>query len=178
MQRVLVYGVTGSGKSVAAARLGDVLGLPVTFVDELTWHPGWVAVPTDEQRAAIARVVAGDGRVLDGAYSTWLDLVVERADLVVGLDYPRWLSFQRLLRRTLRLIRTQQPTCNGNTETWRQLWGRESILRWHVQSFPRKRRRLRAWAQANGRPEVLLFRRPRELEAWIAGLDERARRRP
>jgi hypothetical protein len=30
---------------------------------------------------------------------------------------------------------------------------------------------MRAWASPDG-PHVLLFRRPRELEAWIATLDE------
>ena len=43
-RRILVYGVTGSGKSTAAARLGAVTGLPVHLADELTWLPGWVLV--------------------------------------------------------------------------------------------------------------------------------------
>ena len=32
--RILVYGVTGSGKSTAALRIGEVTGLPVTLVDD------------------------------------------------------------------------------------------------------------------------------------------------
>ena len=38
--RVLVYGVTGSGKTTAALAIGARTGLPVTLVDELTWLPG------------------------------------------------------------------------------------------------------------------------------------------
>ena len=33
-RRVLLYGVTGSGKSTAAARLDAALGLPVHLVDD------------------------------------------------------------------------------------------------------------------------------------------------
>lgn len=91
-QRVLLYGVTGSGKSSAALRVAAGTGLPLTLVDELTWLPGWVPVEVSRQRALITEIVAGDRWVLDSAYSHWLDLVLPRVDLIVGLDYPRWLS--------------------------------------------------------------------------------------
>ena len=55
--RVLVYGVTGSGKSTAAVSIGARTGLPVTLVDELTWLPGWVPVDTAVQRQMIGEVV-------------------------------------------------------------------------------------------------------------------------
>ena len=116
--RVLVHGVTGSGKSTAALAIGARTGHPVTLVDELTWLPGWVPVDGDEQRRIIATITAGERWLLDSAYGAWLDLVLPRAELVVGLDYPRWLSLA---------------------------------------------------ASPDG-PEVLLFRRPRDLEAWRATL--------
>ncbi|MCY4725464.1 hypothetical protein NYO98_04165 [Nocardioides sp. STR2] len=59
---------------------------------------------------------------------------------------------------------------NGNVETWRAMASRDSIIVWHFRSFARKRSRMRAWAASPGGPQVLLFRRPRDLEAWIATL--------
>jgi hypothetical protein len=97
--RVLLYGVTGSGKSTAARAVGARTGHPVTLVDELTWLPGWVPVDGSVQRELIGDVVAGERWLLDSAYGAWLDLVLPRAELVVGLDYPRWLSLGRLARR-------------------------------------------------------------------------------
>ena len=58
--RVLVYGVTGSGKSTAALAIGARTGHPVTLVDELTWLPGWVPVDGAVQRDLISEVVAGE----------------------------------------------------------------------------------------------------------------------
>jgi adenylate kinase family enzyme len=168
--RVLVYGVTGSGKSTAAVAIGARTGLPVTLVDELTWLPGWVPVDAAVQREMIGEIVAGERWVLDTAYGAHLDLVLPRAELVVGLDYPRWLSLGRLVRRTVSRVVTQEPMCNGNVETWRKVFARDSIIVWHFQSFARKRARMRAWAASPGNPEVLLFRRPRELEAWLEEL--------
>jgi adenylate kinase family enzyme len=170
--RVLVYGVTGSGKSTAAVAIGARTGLPVTLVDELTWLPGWVPVDAAVQREMIGEIVAGERWLLDTAYGAHLDLVLPRAQVVVGLDYPRWLSLGRLVWRTVSRVVTQEPMCNGNVETWRQVFARDSIIVWHFRSFARKRARMRAWAVTPDGPEVVLFRRPRELEAWIAGLGE------
>ena len=55
-----MYGVTGSGKSTLARRIAAATGLPYHAVDDLTWEPGWVAVPEAEQRRRIARICAGD----------------------------------------------------------------------------------------------------------------------
>ena len=168
--RVLLYGVTGSGKSTAALEIGARTGHPVTLVDELTWLPGWVPVEASRQRELIGEVVAGERWLLDSSYGDWLGFVLPRVEMVVGLDYPRWLSLSRLVRRTVSGAITGEPRCNGNVETLRNMLSRESIIRWHFQSFARKRARMRAWAASSDGPDVLLFRHPRELEAWIATL--------
>jgi adenylate kinase family enzyme len=169
--RVLVYGVTGSGKSTAALAIGARTGHPVTLVDELTWLPGWVPVEESVQREIFGEIVAGDRWLLDSSYGIWLDLVLPRTQLVIGLDYPRWLSLARLVRRTVSGAITKEPRCNGNVETFRKVFDRSSIIRWHFESFARKRDRMRAWAAASDGPEVLLFRHPRDLEAWIMSLE-------
>jgi adenylate kinase family enzyme len=166
-ERVLVYGVTGSGKSEAARRIGAAVGLPVHLVDELTWEPEWVEVPREEQQRRIGAVCDGPSWVLDGAYSFWLDLPLSRADLIVALDYPRLVSLGRLVRRTIRRLVTRETMCNGNVETLRRAFSRHSIVAWHFRSFARKRRRIRSWAAAVDGPPVLHLRRPVDMEAWL-----------
>lgn len=168
--RILVYGVTGSGKSTAAQRIGEVTGLPVTLVDELTWLPGWVPVDADAQLEMIDDITAGVGWVLDSSYGAWLDVVLPRVQLVVGLDYPRWFSLQRLVRRTVHGIVTGTPRCNGNTESLRNALSRDSIVRWHFSSFSRKRARMREWAASPDAPDTLLFSSAAQLEAWLDSL--------
>ena len=169
-RRLLLYGVTGSGKSTAAARVAERTGLPYTSVDDLTWLPGWVAVEPEEPRRIFTDICAGERWVLDSAYGSWRDVVLDRVDLVVALDYPRWRSLSQLLRRTLRRAATRETACGGNTESWRQMVSRDSILVWHFKSFAPKRDRMRAWAAGDQGPPVLLVRSPRELDAWIAAL--------
>lgn len=170
-RRVLVYGVTGSGKSTAAVRLGAALGLPVHLVDEeVGWLPGWVERPDEEQRRIATGLAAAERWVLDSAYGKWLDTVLPRVEVVVGLDYPRWLSLGRLLRRTARRCVRREPVCNGNVETLGKVVAPDSIVVWHFRSFARKRARMRAWEDRPDGIPVLRLRHPRELEAVLADL--------
>ncbi len=168
--RIFLYGVTGSGKSTAATQIAARTGLPLTLVDDLTWEPNWVPVAEDVQRQRMAAVVARDEWVLDTAYTAWLDLVLPRAEMVIALDYPRWFSLQRLIKRSVMRAIDKRQICNRNTESFRQLLTRDSIIAWHFRTFRRKRQLMRDWAAASGPPEVLLFARPEDLETWIESL--------
>ncbi|HEY0698289.1 MAG TPA: AAA family ATPase [Micromonospora sp.] len=168
--RILVYGVYGAGKSTLAQRLAERLGLPWYPVDDLLWEPGWVEVPVALQRSRIEAICRRDRWILDGAYHGWRDVPLARADLVVGLDYPRWLSFSRLLRRTVGRLWTGETVCNGNRESMGSVLSRDSILVWHVTSFGRARRRMRAWQADPAGPPVLLFGSPAALRRWLADL--------
>lgn len=170
-RRIVVYGVTGSGKSTLAARISAVTGIPWHAVDELTWRPGWIEVPPEEQRRVIEMICAGPEWILDAAYGKWLDIPLRRVDVVVALDYPRWFSLQRLVRRTLNRLVRHTPVCNGNYESLRGMISpRDSIIGWHFRSFAHKRSRISAWAADPAGPAVLRLRSPRVTRSFLARL--------
>ena len=165
-QRVVFFGVTGSGKSTAAERYAAAAGLPLTSVDsDIGWLPGWVERDHAEQVRLVEEIAARDAWVLDSFYGKWADLLIHRADAIVALDYPRWFSLARLVRRTVRRMVLREQVCNGNTESFRRVIARDSIIRWHFTSFASKRARIRAYEDA-GLP-VLRFTKPKELEQWL-----------
>jgi adenylate kinase family enzyme len=163
-KRILVYGVTGSGKTTLARGIGEATGLPWHSVDdEIGWLPGWVERPRDEQRDLAARIAASDEWVLDTAYGHWRDVVLARAELIVALDYPRLVSLARLLRRTGRRVVTGERACNGNRESLRQALSSESIIGWHFRSFSSKRDRIATWEADQSSPPVVR-------QAWLEDL--------
>jgi adenylate kinase family enzyme len=170
-KRILCYGVCGSGKTTLARRIGEATGIPWHSADDLAWLPGWVMTSTEWQAEKIAAIVEQDEWVLDTAYGKWIDVTLGRVELIVALDYPRWFSFGRLLKRTVSRAIDKKPICNGNTETWRQMFSRDSILVWHCRSFKRKRERIRAW-EADPDVSVFVFRSARAAEDWVRSLSQ------
>ncbi len=167
--RVLFYGVTGSGKSSAAHAYAKASGLPeYSADDDIGWFPQWQQRTVEEQRRLAADIASRDEWVLDSAYAIWRDTVVPRAELIVALDYPRWVSLSRLLRRSLYRAVSGQLVCNGNTESFRRLLARDSILWWHSQSFTRKHRVIQAMKADPALPPVIVFKRPRDLSRWLS----------
>lgn len=168
--RILVYGVTGSGKTTLAQEIAARTGLPWTEADRLTWEPNWTAVEPAEQRRRFAEICLQDKWILDTAYGAWLDLPLARAQLIVGLDYPRWRSLGRLLKRTAARAIDHREICNGNVESWRGALAKDSIVLWHFRSFTRLRKRMRAWAVDPDAPTTILLRSPKQTEAWLKNL--------
>ena len=66
MQRVLVIGPCGAGKSTLAVELGRKLALPVFHMDQLNWQPGWVESSKVEIRAKLAKITSTDRWLIDG----------------------------------------------------------------------------------------------------------------
>jgi adenylate kinase family enzyme len=173
-KRILVYGVCGSGKSTMARRISEITGIPWTSVDDMAWLPNWVPADDDWQVEQITLICAGDEWILDTAYGKWIDIPLEKADLIVALDYPRWFSFWRLLKRTVSRIRTRESICNGNVETWSKACDADSILLWHMKSWKRKRQRIRVW-QKDPSKRVIAFTTAREADLWLESLQRDSR---
>jgi adenylate kinase family enzyme len=68
MQRILVIGPCGAGKSTAAVELGRQLDLPVHHLDRLHWRAGWVESSREGLLAALAPIVAGERWLIDDNY--------------------------------------------------------------------------------------------------------------
>ena len=101
MQKVLILGCPGAGKSTFARRLHAVTGLPLHYLDRL-WHrpDRSTAAPEDFDRA-LAQILAQDRWIVDGNYLRTLPRRLARCDAVVLLDYPRRVCLFRALRRIL-----------------------------------------------------------------------------
>jgi adenylate kinase family enzyme len=102
VNRVVVLGNGGSGKSRLARELSLRTGLPVVHLDPLFWRPGWKAGPRDEFRRNLEEVVARDRWIIDGNFVNTGDTRFERADAAIFLDLPRRICIARAVRRFLR----------------------------------------------------------------------------
>jgi len=101
MERVLVIGSPGAGKSTLARVLARRTGLPLRHLDQLYWRAGWVETGKEEWAERVARLIAEPRWIIDGNYGGSLKLRLTRADTVIDLDLPAWLCVARIVKRLL-----------------------------------------------------------------------------
>lgn len=105
MKRILVTGNAGSGKTTLATLVASRTGLPYVGLDKVVWQPQWEKTPRTvrlKQESSIANEAAW---VVDGVST----LLLEAADTVVFLDFPRHRCFWRALCRNLPYLFRSRP---------------------------------------------------------------------
>ncbi|NHJ14468.1 MAG: AAA family ATPase [Candidatus Thorarchaeota archaeon] len=101
MKRVLVLGPSGAGKSTFAELLAKKLGIPFIHLDSYYWKPNWTATPSEEWPEIVQRLIKEEEWVMDGNYSTTLEMRLGRADTIVFIDVTRRVSYWRVLKRRI-----------------------------------------------------------------------------
>src|SRR5882724_5252701 len=103
MQRVLVMGCAGAGKSTFARKLADRCSLPFVSIDRIHWQPGWREPKREEFTAWMTREAEKPSWVMDGNYTSHGagELRRARADAIIWFDLPRWICMAGVLGRSL-----------------------------------------------------------------------------
>lgn len=88
MQRIIVIGCPGAGKSTFARKLRDLTGLPLVYLDRL-WHKeDRTTVSKEEFDRSLEQVLAADQWIIDGNYIRTLEMRLKCCDTVFFLYYP------------------------------------------------------------------------------------------
>lgn len=101
MERILIIGCSGSGKSRLARILGKELGLPVVHLDQLWWQADWQNVTVEEFDSRLAMALSMDRWIIDGNYSRTMDARLAACDTIIYLDYSRLSCLWGMLQRVL-----------------------------------------------------------------------------
>ncbi|WP_144881211.1 AAA family ATPase [Microbacterium paraoxydans] len=169
--RVLVAGVTGSGKTTLSRRLAALWDLRHVEIDGLFHGPDWT--PRAEFLDDVRAFAAEERWVTEWQYTSkgTDEILTPRAQLALWLDYPYRVVRSRLLRRTLgrSILRTRM--WNGNVEKpiWRMLGAtpEESILAWQTATLHKWSERFPAVQERFPHLTIVRLTHPRETERWL-----------
>jgi adenylate kinase family enzyme len=163
MQRVMIIGPCGAGKSTVSHDLAASLGLPLVHMDQLNWQPGWVDAGNDRLRGLLAVEVARERWLIEGNYASTMGMRLQRADTVVYLDYPLPLCLWRLVKLIVANYgRTRPDMPDDCPERFDPgvLW---YVIRWNHGPRQRTETLLRGHED-----KVIRFKSPRALAQWLA----------
>jgi adenylate kinase family enzyme len=172
VQRILVGGSSGAGKSTMAQQLAAMLDLRYVEVDALFHGAGWTERP--EFVDDVTAVVSGERWVIDHDYGVARAVVWSRIDTFVWLDYPRWLTEWRVLRRSIIRGAMRRELWNGNRESLRNIFvDPDHPVRWSWRHHGRKRAHYEDWTARpdNAHVDVIRLRMPSDARGWLSSLD-------
>ncbi len=88
MEKVIIIGCPGSGKSTFGRKLKSITGLPLYHLDMLFWNEDKTTVPREVFIGRVQAVMQKPAWIIDGNYGSSMEMRIKESDTVFFLDYP------------------------------------------------------------------------------------------
>ncbi|MEL7246828.1 MAG: hypothetical protein AAFO03_00360 [Bacteroidota bacterium] len=167
MQRVMIIGCCGAGKSTVARRLHDLTGLPLQHLDQHYWLPNWQEPNKASWQAKVQALSDQPQWIIDGNYGGTLDIRLQRADTVIYLDYATPKCLWRITKRIWRYHGQVRPDMPAGCRE------RFNLNFYHyvaTYNLLRRRALLERLASLDARKHVLRLRNDRAVERFLSNL--------
>ena len=163
MNRILIIGSNGAGKSTFSFRLAGITGLPLVHIDQIYWRGDWDVTPVEEFDRLVQTEAQKSVWIIEGNNLRSLPQRLALADTVFWFEFPPALCVRNVLRRELRYrgrVRPDMPDqCVSRFDF--------SFLRM-VWSFNRKNHgRIASMLNAQDHIRVIRFTNYRQAKAYL-----------
>ena len=167
MERVLIIGCGGAGKSTLARKLGEKTGLPVIHLDQIWWEPGnWQHLEREEFDARLMVELEKPRWILDGNFNRTMELRLHKCDTVIYLDYPRIVCLKNWLGRVIKNWgHARADMAEGCAE-----WFDPDMAKWIWQVNRKNRKRYYELLNNLESVQIHIFRSRRETEEFLNSL--------
>ena len=88
VEKVIIIGCPGSGKSTFGRKLKSITDLPLYHLDMLFWNEDKTTVTKEEFIKRLQEVLNSFKWIIDGNYTSTMEMRIKECDTVFFLDYP------------------------------------------------------------------------------------------
>ena len=113
MQRILLIGNTGAGKTTFAKALAAKLQLPLVHLDKLYWHGEWEHLPREEFDLLLQHELGKPQWIIDGNFNRTIPHRLQYCDTVFYFDFPVLTCLAGITKRTLFSLGSSRPDMGG-----------------------------------------------------------------
>ena len=115
MNKIMVIGCPGSGKSTFSRSLHDITGIPLFHLDNLNWNSDRTTVEKKVFLERLSNVIQKEEWIIDGNYGSTIELRLQSCDTVFFLDYPLEICLEGIKERKGK-TRTDIPWVESDDE--------------------------------------------------------------
>ena len=167
MERIIIIGCGGAGKSTLARKLGEKAGIPVVHLDQIWWSPGnWQHLEREEFDRRLMEEVEKPRWILDGNFNRTMEVRLEKCDTVIYLDFSRMACLRSWMGRVIKNWgHARADMAEGCTE-----WFDPEMAKW-IWRFNRDNRQ-RYYGLLDGLEgkQVYILKNRREVERFLKEL--------
>lgn len=114
MERVLIIGGNGSGKTTFSIELAKKTGLPLVHLDSLYWKENWESVGREIFDARLEQELVKPNWILDGNMNRTLPHRIKYCDTVFYLDFSSISCLIGVIKRTIKYYGKTRPDMGNN----------------------------------------------------------------
>ena len=165
INKILVIGSAGSGKTTFSKKLSIILNLPTIHLDKEYWKAGWVEPNHEEWEDKVKELLQKEKWIIDGNYASTLELRVKEADMIIFLDYNRFVCVNGVLKRVFKNRKKQREDLPEGCLDKLDL----KFLKW-VWDFPKKYKPRIIDILNRSNKEVVMLKSRKEAKLYLENL--------
>ena len=167
MNRVMVIGCGGAGKSTLARKLGEKTGLSVVHLDQIWWAPGnWQHLEKPEFDERLLAELEKPRWILDGNFNRTIEARLAVCDTVIYLDYPRIVCLKNWLGRVIQNWgHARADMAEGCAE-----WFDPEMAKWIWKFNKQNRSRYYALLEKTENKNIVILKSRRQAEKFLESI--------
>ncbi len=133
-KKIVIVGISATGKSTFARKLVERTGLPLTHMDTIWWKPGWIEVGDEDATKQLDATTLTSEWIIEGYIPHGArDFVFERADAILYLDYSGSIAAWRYIKRWLKHRKEARPELQGSPDKFhwyflKRVWTKQEAI--------------------------------------------------
>lgn len=169
MQRILIIGGNGAGKSTFSYALAKKLGLPLLHLDQIYWHGCWEVTPHEEFLERVEAEAKKERWIIEGNNVRSLHQRLQYADTVFWFEFPPIVCVTNILKREWKYRKKVRPDMPDECVSRVDLPFLK--IAWQFN----KKNRTRILEQINGAKhvKVIRFTNYRQVRKFLDGIENR-----
>lgn len=160
--RISIIGGSGSGKSTLATILSKELNIPAIHLDAINYNANWVEVDKNKRDTIIESKAKEDKWIIDGNYNKTLKERLDKADLVIWLDYSSFAHIKGVLKRIIKNYNKEKAELPGCKERFNLIF-----LKYVISYNKKKRPEVQKMLNEYSDNKILIFRKQKDLNRWL-----------